>query len=253
MRNQGASFGPQPSTLFTYVFLLSTASTCAGVETSDFARKQYWDDNYKDGSYGDKYDWYVGWSAFYSVLEKAGVNRTDSILHVGCGNSEIVEELWSNGYQRVTHLDLSDVIIGQMSTRLNFTNHSFMVGDMTALAFADRSFDVVLDKGVLDAILSGGKKLGRKAVREVARVLKPVSGRYVLVSMAGPQRRLRDVQTPHESLSHVPAADEIPTFSCQTDELKKENSVRYAYICHKPSGTREVSQSAAHQGPTEEL
>merc|ERR1711924_238807 len=107
-------------------------------------------------------------------LDFAGVNFTDRILHVGCGNSVVSESLWHDGYVQVTHLDLSPVVIEQVKARLNFTtDHAFVVGDLTALTFQDQAFDVVLDKGALDAVFTAGKKRGRQAIREIARVLRP--------------------------------------------------------------------------------
>mmetsp|Transcript_147531 Transcript_147531/g.268135 ORF Transcript_147531/g.268135 Transcript_147531/m.268135 type:complete len:114 (-) Transcript_147531:35-376(-) len=101
---------------------------------------------------------------------------------------------------------------------------------MTALTFADSSFDVVIDKGALDAVCTGGKRHGRKAIREIARILRAGTGRYVMASMAGPERRLRDLRFPHPKLSHIPGNGELATFECTTMELRRQ----HAYICHRP-------------------
>ena len=58
----------------------------------------------------------------------------------------------------------------------------------TLLQFPDASFDVVIDKGGLDALTGEpgdeGAVAGAAFLREVKRVLRPGSGRYLCVSLA---------------------------------------------------------------------
>ena len=124
-------------------------------------------------------------------MARAGANRSDRILHVGCGNSEVIKAMWDDGFQDVVHLDISEVVIQNVSSQLSFVNHTFAVGDMTSLNFEDASFDVVLDKGAIDALFTGGLRLAKNGIREIARVLRPVTGRYVMTSMSEPGRRWR--------------------------------------------------------------
>jgi hypothetical protein len=70
------------------------------------------------------------------------------------------------------------------------------VGDVTDLAaYGDDSFDLVIDKGCLDAILDGhDDALAVRALSEQRRVLSAGSNaanaRFVLISLGGPATRL---------------------------------------------------------------
>lgn len=57
--------------------------------------------------------------------------------------------------------------------------------DMTDMQFADEFFDVILDKGGLDALMEPeiGSKLGKKYLKEVKRVLKS-GGKYLCLTLA---------------------------------------------------------------------
>ncbi|ONK77227.1 uncharacterized protein A4U43_C02F4390 [Asparagus officinalis] len=59
------------------------------------------------------------------------------------------------------------------------------VMDMTEMQFTDEFFDVILDKGGLDALMEPehGVKLGSKYLKEVKRVLK-MGGRYLCLTLA---------------------------------------------------------------------
>lgn len=56
---------------------------------------------------------------------------------------------------------------------------------MTDMQFSDESFDIVLDKGGLDALMEPevGSELGSKYLKEVKRVVKP-GGKYLCVTLA---------------------------------------------------------------------
>lgn len=72
----------------------------------------------------------------------------------GCGNSTMSGDMYSAGYHSITNIDYSSVCISAMSARNSdcpgMTWHQM---DMRELSFPDASFDVVLEKATLDAIL----------------------------------------------------------------------------------------------------
>mmetsp|Transcript_21225 Transcript_21225/g.49398 ORF Transcript_21225/g.49398 Transcript_21225/m.49398 type:complete len:260 (-) Transcript_21225:79-858(-) len=187
-----------------------------------------------------EHDWYFGWNGsevdgggVRGILDRAGVGPEHRMLHVGCGTSEVTESLWQNGFHNVTHLDLSRAVIEKMSLRLAFTNHSFQVGDMTALNFADGVFDVVLDKGALDFVYAKGLASAKAALRHVARVLRPKSGLYIMVSRFEPPQLL-------PSLSRMNEEGELPIFqecATQVHPLSPVTQIgaRYSYTCREPA------------------
>lgn len=107
----------------------------------------------------------------------------------GCGNSKLSEDLYDVGYHSLVNIDISEVVIKQMSARNNAKRPEmqFMKMDLLDMKFDSESFQVVLDKGTLDAIFtSDDKKIAEnveKMLGEITRVLK-VGGRYICISLA---------------------------------------------------------------------
>jgi hypothetical protein len=64
--------------------------------------------------------------------------------------------------------------------------------DATATTFEDESFDYVIDKGTLDAIVlaPNGTVLAQRLMREVTRLLRKPTGAFVLISLGRPDMRL---------------------------------------------------------------
>lgn len=102
---------------------------------------------------------------------------------VGCGNSTLSAELHQEGYS-VTSIDFSEVVIQEMQSRHPEMEWELM--DMTQMSYPGGSFDAVVDKGSLDALMSeDSEAVSLKAsafFAEINRVLTD-SGVYLLVSL----------------------------------------------------------------------
>lgn len=83
--------------------------------------------------------------------------KEDRFLHCGCGNSSLPFDLYKRGYLDQTAVDYSASVIFRMRERCveERLEIRFLEGDVTAMEFADGSFDVVVDKGTLDAMMCG--------------------------------------------------------------------------------------------------
>ncbi|KYK68801.1 spermine/spermidine synthase family,related protein [Toxoplasma gondii TgCatPRC2] len=87
-------------------------------------------------------------------------NRGSRILHVGCGNSELAAELVEDGYTSVVNVDFSPVVISNMRRRFRHLRSALewecldVRNGALVKQFGSDSFDVVLDKGFLDAYIS---------------------------------------------------------------------------------------------------
>ncbi|KAK1287100.1 hypothetical protein QJS10_CPB19g01422 [Acorus calamus] len=121
--------------------------------------------------------------------DSGGGGKLESLemLVPGCGSSRVSEYLYDEGFRRITNIDFSKVAISDMLRR-NVRGRPEMrwrVMDMTELQFADGYFDVVLDKGGLDALMEPehGAKLGSLYLKEVKRVLK-VAGKFICLTLA---------------------------------------------------------------------
>ncbi|KFO07878.1 Methyltransferase-like 13, partial [Balearica regulorum gibbericeps] len=112
------------------------------------------------------------------------------VLVVGCGNSELSEQMYDVGMcEDIVNIDISDAVIRQMQERSGSKRPkmSYLLMDALQMDFPDAHFQVVLDKGTLDAILTDEEEatLAKvdKMFAEISRVLQ-VGGRYLCVSLA---------------------------------------------------------------------
>ncbi|KAL7453181.1 hypothetical protein ACHAWC_005934 [Mediolabrus comicus] len=171
---------------------------------SQFGTKLYWDAMY-DGM-GDfdanEYSWYYGFEVIkpylldYATTYAVGSTSTDanmsdgqqqidkstiSVLIPGCGNDPLLLDLYSAGYQSLTAFDYSEGAIERQRTLLEYlpagsntdNNIELRVEDARALPkeWTDR-YDVIVEKGALDAIYLSGDGNFEASVREFLRCLK---------------------------------------------------------------------------------
>uniref|UniRef100_A0A6B2LIY6 Methyltransferase type 11 domain-containing protein n=1 Tax=Arcella intermedia TaxID=1963864 RepID=A0A6B2LIY6_9EUKA len=123
-------------------------------------------------------------------LKQPNISTDLNILHVGCGNSSISEDLYDLGLRNIIGIDFCEPVIHIMQDRKDKskrTSLNYQVMDARGLRFNDKLFDLVIDKGCVDSMvctpsgLSESRQFVSTYFREVARVLK-AGGYYVLVS-----------------------------------------------------------------------
>jgi len=141
------------------------------------------------------------------------------VLILGCGNStmgaSMYEAGWrggesSTGESRFVQVDFSPVVIDQMNKRYddayyhnlwsaenpnaNTTRMEFMCLDITQtpLPFDNGSFDLIICKGVFDAILcsSGSTSNIRRVVKECVRLLNDTGGVLFVCTYGNPDNRV---------------------------------------------------------------
>lgn len=151
-----------------------------------FSKPEYWDERYKKSS--KPYDWYSSWEKIGPLVAEYMPPLNGAILNVGCGSSRLPQELHDAGYTNVTSIDYSPAVIEQMQQKHADLGQSFLLMDMTQMAFANESFDLLVDKGALDALFTGAHDKVFEAVPEFFRVLKP-GGRYFSITFGEAARR----------------------------------------------------------------
>ncbi|CAH2311827.1 methyltransferase 13 isoform X1 [Pelobates cultripes] len=155
--------------------------------SKEFASTEYWEQFFRKR--GERaFEWYGGYLDLCGVLHKY-IKPKDKVLVVGCGNSELSERLYDAGCQNLANIDVSEVVIRQMSER-NASKRplmTFQLMDATQTTFSDSHFQAVLDKGTLDAILTDTEertlKIASDMLSEISRLLQ-IGGRYLCVSLA---------------------------------------------------------------------
>lgn len=154
---------------------------------SEFRTKQYWDDFFTKRE-NVAFEWYGDYKELSGHIGKT-CKKEDTVLVIGCGNSNFSSDFYDQGYHNVTNLDFSELVIQEMVAK-NLARDKMVwdVGDMTNLnKYASNSFDIVFDKGALDALMSTDspdtKEMALKMFEEITRVLKP-NGRYICITLA---------------------------------------------------------------------
>jgi len=179
------------------------------------ATKEYWTEFYVEGEgRGQTFEWYLDAEIALRLFKKY-LKRGDKILHIGCGNSTLAEKILQDKQfpeeLTIVNVDICETVIERMKSRTarllsqNYTRHltrasrrrlrtfrleqiEFHAMDVCHMhSLSDQSFDIVLDKGMLDALLSTGENetFDNAAVialnKEVFRVLKN-GGKYLIIS-----------------------------------------------------------------------
>ncbi len=112
---------------------------------------------------------------------------------LGCGNSLLSEEMYDDGFNNITNIDISPIVISQMQERSIQSRPSmnFLTGDVTDMhQLETNSFDSLIDKSTIDALLCGDNSftMTAKMLKEVTRILK-IGGVYFVISYGNPNAR----------------------------------------------------------------
>jgi SAM-dependent methyltransferase len=178
-----------------------------------YREEDYWENRYTQ-SIADKeetHDWLLPYSRikplFLEAVAAIGGCHFDGfssprILVLGCGNSTLSESLYDEGYTQITNVDYSQTVIDLMRRR-NACDRPLMQwlrADFRHMSEVQSGgFDLVIDKGSLDAVFCDGGSLWKPSDRvikdasmcvdEVLRVLVP-GAVFLGISFAQPHFRL---------------------------------------------------------------
>ena len=147
---------------------------------ANYGKVEYWEDRYQKDK--EQYDFLqryfppAGNTTMRDVISQY-TQATSQILIVGCGTSRIAEEMYEDGFQHLTSIDLSysAVKLMQEEYKERYSNLTFKQMDVRNLQFKDGTFDVVIDKALLDAMVcgDGAKGNSESMLKEIYRVLSP--------------------------------------------------------------------------------
>jgi 2-polyprenyl-3-methyl-5-hydroxy-6-metoxy-1,4-benzoquinol methylase len=142
-------------------------------EKEKFKEKEYWDERYETE---ETFDWFCQLSSFEHLLFQH-IKPSDRILNLGCGNSSLSVSLYVKGYQNIENMDFSQTVISRMKERTcdMMPNMKWHVMDMLNLAFDSGGFDVVLDKGSMDALMVDQGDVWKPRQEVIGRVEKAIA------------------------------------------------------------------------------
>ena len=163
-------------------------------KTIEFGTIEYWEKSYKDNPM-KMYDWLEKYNDIKHLINSS-VKKTDKILMVGCGNSLLSKDMFDDGYSNITNTDLSVNCIEQMiELHKECKGMIWEVCDVRDMSkYMDDSFDVIIDKGTLDALCCGddAHRDTCMMMHEMYRLLKQ-GGKYLCISFAPKNRRINSI------------------------------------------------------------
>lgn len=204
------------------------------------------------------FEWVVGFEEIKRFLgaEYTGIPPSISVdeqrvLVLGCGTSTLSKDLVDRGYGEVVSIDNDAGCIEHMSrtfgsdARMKWYTYDLVehIGD-AAMMGRTESFDVIVDKGTLDAILVEGAVCNMLC--EVHRFLRP-GGVYVLCSINSEDMLNTLLSSPALGLevsAYLSSGEECASgsgsgrYNLKTNPSAKSQGV--VVICKKPEDTRGV-------------
>ncbi|KAL1361949.1 hypothetical protein HN51_010255 [Arachis hypogaea] len=194
----------------------------------------YWDERF---SKEEQYEWFKDYSHFRHLIQPH-LTPHSSVLELGCGNSQMCEELHRDGAINITCIDLSTVAVERMRKRLlsqGLKDIKVLQADMIELPFEDECFDLVIEKGTMDVLFvdSGDPWNPRPetmskvmaTLKGVHRVLK-ADGTFISITFGQPHFRRPIFNEPEFSWS-VEYATFGETFHYFVYVLKKGKRLSY--------------------------
>ncbi|CAM9958554.1 unnamed protein product [Ectocarpus sp. 4 AP-2014] len=166
----------------------AVATAARSLNPKSYGDAVYWEERHaKSRASGETFEWYTGYPD--EALQKAFPQsvRGKKTLVIGCGTSVLSEKMCDDGFRDVLSIDTSKNAVEQMTARAKPFNNAntkcrYQVMDACELSQCDgETFGGVVDKGTIDAVLSGGLERARRICQEVMRVLEP-GGKFFVIS-----------------------------------------------------------------------
>ncbi|KIN96333.1 hypothetical protein M404DRAFT_1006838 [Pisolithus tinctorius Marx 270] len=176
----------------------------------EYGTREYWNSRYSDETPDDTFDWFKSYADLADDIRTLIPDKSARILMLGCGNSRFSEDMWDDGYKNIVNVDYSAVVIEKMRERNSETRPEmqWLEMDVRSLTFPDSSFDVAIDKGTMDAMMTSStdvwnppEQVVKDCVAEVSGVLRVLrtTGSFIYITFGQPHFRKRFLMGEHAS------------------------------------------------------
>ena len=189
--------------------------------------RAHWDRIYSEKG-SENVSWYSPHlEVSLAFIQQTGIEHSAAIIDVGGGQSTLVDDLLSRGFENVTVLDVSQTAIDANRMRLREASARvcWLIADVTSGEFEPSAYDVWHDRAVFHFLTEAGNRAAY--VRQVTRAVKP--GGHVIVATFGPDGPMRC------SGLEVVRYDEGSLQSQFGDRFRLVNSLTTMH--HTPAGT----------------
>ncbi len=164
----------------------------------NYGDANYWEVRYVKQK-GSTFDWLENYETLKPIMDELNFDKNSiKSLMIGCGNAEMSYDMYIDGYQNLTNIDISEVVIEEMKDKYNESTMKWEVMDVRDIKYPENEFDLIVDKSTIDAILCGESSFVNVAImlNEVQRVLK-VNGYYMIISYGQPENRIFHLEREH--------------------------------------------------------
>ncbi|KAF5837083.1 S-adenosyl-L-methionine-dependent methyltransferase [Dunaliella salina] len=159
----------------------------------DYSSSAYWKERHREQT---DTEWHCTYKTLHAVIAPHISKERCSVLVCGSGASTFPEELYDGGVNDVMVVDFNEEAVEELRTR-NASGRSGLrimqadIGDGLDLPTREVGFDLVVDKGTMDCILSksGGYPRAVHAMQAIYSHMK-TPATLVLVSHSPPQDRM---------------------------------------------------------------
>jgi len=151
--------------------------------------KDHWEKVYQTKS-ADAVSWFQEHaSRSLKIIRSIGAQKSAGIIDVGGGASTLVDDLMSDGFDRITVLDLSQSALAVARRRLGAKSElaSWIAGDIRTVELPEQAYDIWHDRAVFHFLT---EPVDREAyVRQVMKAVKP-GGHVIMATFApnGPEQ-----------------------------------------------------------------
>ncbi|GBE89613.1 S-adenosyl-L-methionine-dependent methyltransferase [Sparassis latifolia] len=181
-------------------------------KNEEYGSKEYWDQRYSQESDDASFDWFKSYDDVADIMRSIIPNKDARILMLGCGNSKLSEEMYDDGYKNIVNTDYSGILIEKMRQRHEQARPEMEWHEMDIrdIVFDADSFDVAIDKGTMDAMMTTKGDVWdppqevidncSREVNEVLRVLRKSGGVFIYITFGQPHFRRRYLTRPGTTL-----------------------------------------------------
>ena len=145
--------------------------------------KEHWENVYTTKA-TDSVSWFQEHAeTSLKLIQSTHVAKSASIIDIGGGASTLVDDLLSNGYSKLSVLDLSSAALEVSKERIGpaAENVNWFVADITKVNFPEHEFDVWHDRAVFHFLTEPEDRLAY--VKNVLRSVKP-KGHIIISTFA---------------------------------------------------------------------
>ncbi|KAG0743375.1 hypothetical protein G6F57_009721 [Rhizopus arrhizus] len=159
-----------------------------------FHERDYWESRFKKEKH---FEWLLTWKDIQSEVETY-LNKSENILHLGCGNSELPFDMSDAGYKRIVNIDYAETVIRRMKAvtqekQKDYSGLSWYTGDClnNLISFLPHeNYTTVIDKSLVDTIACSDDNLQSNTKKFADQVLQVTTVNAVWISISFSNERI---------------------------------------------------------------